>query len=305
MKGGSAVSKPYDIYLSTERNNPVSTNIRLCQGDNDITFRMYISDFDLTGRSVSIVFKKSNGLSIEGNTVISDDKSYCSYNLVGSELESPGKVVVDLKFFGANQKRISTASFIFDVDPDYLTDETIPPTGYSARLEQAIQEANKAVNVTQVSSLPQASVNTLGKIYFDGTYSYVTLSYTVGDVTTYKWARHLSDADIVDNLAGNIKGKVLDSTQGAALKTQVDTLNESLKYGSVSLALTTPNVTATIHVNFDKAFVKQPSVTVTPVTSAPNICFAAVTNVTTTGFDIRLNRNDLLSTWIYWIAIGI
>lgn len=246
MKGGSAVSKPYDIYLSTERNNPVSTNIKLCQGDNDINFRMYIPDFDLTGKSVSIVFYKSSGLTIEGDTVISDDKRYCIYNLVGSELETPGKVIVDLKIFGANQKRVSTASFIFDVEPDYLTDTTIPPTSYSARLEQAIQEANKAVNVTHVVSLPQASVNTLGKIYFDGTYSYVTLSYTVGDVTTYKWARHLSDADIVDNLASNIKGKVLDSTQGAALKTQVDTLNESLNsYYKVYNSVLTDANTAT------------------------------------------------------------
>ena len=66
----------------------------------------------------------------------------------------------------------------------------------------------------------------------------------------------------------------------------------------------TANKTVYRHVNLS-GFSQVPSVAVCPQSIAPNTCAAAVSNVTTSGFDIRLYRTNTANTDEFWIAIGV
>lgn len=182
--------KPYNIELSTERNQPVETNIKLCQGDNNITFNINISDFDLTGTTVKIVFTQSNGTSVENSAIVNSDKKSCTYNIVGNELQSVGKVVADLKIYDVNNKRLSSACFIFYVELDSLSDGSFPPKNYSASLEKALAECDAAT---------QAALEAVQKV-----------------------------VNIANNLATTEEGFALDARQGKVLNDKITTLNESL-----------------------------------------------------------------------------
>jgi len=184
------VKKPYNIELSTERNQPVDTNIKLCQGDNNITFYINISDFDLTGNTVKIVFSQSNGISVENNAIVNSDKKSCTYNIVGNELQSPGKVIADLKIFDSNNKRLSSACFIFYVEIDSLNDGAFPPKSYSASLEKAIEECQEAT---------QAALEAVQKV-----------------------------VNIANNDSVTEPGFAWDARRGKAIRDDLNTLNESL-----------------------------------------------------------------------------
>nr|WP_295678761.1 BppU family phage baseplate upper protein [uncultured Lachnoclostridium sp.]DAE05627.1 MAG TPA: tail protein [Siphoviridae sp. cthL03] len=184
--------KPYNIELSTERNQPVETNIKLCQGDNNITFNINISDFDLTGNTVKIVFTQSNGISVENSAIVNSDNKSCTYNIVGNELQSVGKVVADLKIYDSNNKRLSSACFIFYVELDSLSDGSFPPKSYSASLEKALEECKEAT---------QAALDAVQKV-----------------------------VNIANNDAVTVEGFAWDARRGKAIRDDFNALNESLPY---------------------------------------------------------------------------
>lgn len=184
------MKKPYNIELSTERNQPVETNIKLCQGDNNITFNINISDFDLTGNTVKIVFTQSNGISVENSAIVNSDNKSCTYNIVGNELQSVGKVVADLKIYDSNNKRLSSACFIFYVELDSLSDGSFPPKSYSASLEKALEECKEAT---------QAALDAIQKV-----------------------------VNIANNDAVTVEGFAWDARRGKAIRDDFNALNESL-----------------------------------------------------------------------------
>jgi len=194
------VNKPYNIELSTERNQPVETNIKLCQGDNNITFNINIRDFDLTGNTVRIVFSQSSGLSVENNAIVNSDKKSCTYNIIGNELQSPGKVIADLKIYDANNKRLSSACFIFYVDIDSLNDGSFPPSNYSGSLEKALAECDSAT---------QAALDAVQKV-----------------------------VNIANNDAVTVEGFAWDARRGKAIRDDVNTLNESLVTKNITITAT-------------------------------------------------------------------
>lgn len=137
------MAKTYQIELSTEKNQPVITNIILCQGDSGIMFSISVIDMDLSGKTASIVFRRSDNVSIEKDVAISNSK--INYSLIGNEISVAGKVIVDVKI-KENGKRISSASFVFDVEQDTITSNLIPPDRHISILENTINESKGYAN---------------------------------------------------------------------------------------------------------------------------------------------------------------
>lgn len=77
-----------------------------------------------------------------------------------------------------------------------------------------------------------------------------------------------------------------------------------IKYGVATSIGGVANKTVYRHVNLS-GFSQVPSVAVCPQSTAPNTCAAAASNVTTSGFDIRLYRTNTANTDVFWIAIGV
>lgn len=80
--------------------------------------------------------------------------------------------------------------------------------------------------------------------------------------------------------------------------------NRDSQGGTVSITPTAVNQPAYKTITFPMAFAAVPSVTVTPMTSSPNMIFASVANITSTGCRIYISRSDAAhAASVAWIAI--
>ena len=76
-------------------------------------------------------------------------------------------------------------------------------------------------------------------------------------------------------------------------------------YGRSSFTKLTANTTKTNEITFDKVgFVNPPVVIATTNSSSPNQCRIGAGSVTTTGFNLYLNRTNTTDTTVFWVAIG-
>lgn len=64
------------------------------------------------------------------------------------------------------------------------------------------------------------------------------------------------------------------------------------------------NTTQNVNVTFSEAFENAPHITMCPQTTGPQVCFCAVSNITTTGFTAYFHRTNNYATTVHWIAIG-
>lgn len=131
------VSK-HNIRLNPNRNKAVHTGIAFASGDKGITLVIEVEEMDCSNTTAKIVFKRSNGTSVEAD--ITGSNNVYTYELRGNELEIPGLVVADVKFYEGT-KRISTATFTFTASGDTMDGLGAGAGGYSDRLEQLAKEA--------------------------------------------------------------------------------------------------------------------------------------------------------------------
>lgn len=139
------MTNEYNIRLNPNRANVIDTGLKFAQGDKGIILNLAIDELDTSNTTAKIVFKRSNGTSVESN--ITGEGIY-RYQLLGNELAVMGKVVTDLKFY-EDGKRISTCTFVFEVTSDTMDGIGEGTGGYSDRLEQLVTEAEEATAMTE------------------------------------------------------------------------------------------------------------------------------------------------------------
>ena len=79
----------------------------------------------------------------------------------------------------------------------------------------------------------------------------------------------------------------------------------NVEAGNVGIAPTAVNQVTSVDITFNRTFTRAPHVVVTPQTSAPNVCFASVSDITTTGCKIHLYRSDkVIGTQVHYIVMA-
>ena len=134
--------RSYNIIVSPYQKNTVDTKFYFKQNDYGIPVSITVEDYDTSGTTAKIVFRRADEVTREYNIVKSSDGTY-KYNLSADEIYYPGKVFVDLKFY-KDGVRESTASFIYHVIADKVG-ETFASGDYSDSIARAIESCNQAI----------------------------------------------------------------------------------------------------------------------------------------------------------------
>lgn len=133
----------YNINLHFNQAVAQKTGYVFKAGDKGISFALNVVDLDPTGMTPKIVFHRSDGTSVESDTVTNVGRVY-SYTTLGNEFAIPGVLVADLKFYDGNTQRVSTSSFIMGVISDTLDGLGGGTGGYSDELEQLREQMEQA-----------------------------------------------------------------------------------------------------------------------------------------------------------------
>lgn len=112
----------------------VQTDLVFKQGDCGFDIAIEILDFDLTGVTPQIVFRKPTG-AVESTSLTLSGTTY-TYTIQGTELDTPGICICDIKLKTSTTQRISTASFMYTVDADTLDGLNEHANSYSDTIEQ-------------------------------------------------------------------------------------------------------------------------------------------------------------------------
>lgn len=131
------MQKEINIRLNVNRAKAVHTGHKFASGDKGIVFKLAVDELDTTNTTAKIVFKRSNGTSVEAG-ITAEDGIY-SYTTLGNEFAVVGQVTADVKFY-EGEKRISTCTFVFDVVSDTLDGIGTGTGGYSDTLEKMKKE---------------------------------------------------------------------------------------------------------------------------------------------------------------------
>lgn len=232
--------KEINIRLNANRAKAVHTGIKIASGDKGIVFKIVIDELNTEGTTAKIVFKRSNGTSVEAG--IEAEEGVYSYTTLGNEFAVVGQVVADVKLY-KDDARISTCTFVFDVTSDTLDGLGAGTGGYSDTLERMkktmeeimaqmretmdgaeedIEEAEKKMSdlTADLEALYQEYVDAFGNTGpFNprGPYS-ETETYTVRDLVTH------DDASWVcyRNCTGATPSKESDCWQHLAVGAEVD-----------------------------------------------------------------------------------
>lgn len=177
------MTSAYSINLNFNNTIPVKTDFTFKQGDKGITLNLATTGLDTTGTTAHIVFKRSNGTSVEAELTGQTGPSY-SYTILGNEFEIPGVVVADLKLYNGDTQRVSTASFIFLVTGDTMDGIGGGTGGYSDQLEELSQEFSDTLEEYKDAFGDVGAVNPRGA--YDS-----TADYNVLDLVSYQGSSYL------------------------------------------------------------------------------------------------------------------
>ena len=112
------MNQTYHVQVSMNQLAEVKTGFTFKQGDFGFNIAIEVMDFDATGTTPQIVFRKANG-AVESTDVTVAGNIY-TYTVKGNELDTPGIGVCDIKLKNSTTQRISTASFQYEVIADTL-----------------------------------------------------------------------------------------------------------------------------------------------------------------------------------------
>lgn len=132
--------KEINVRLNANRAKAVHTGVKIASGDKGIVFKLAVDELDTAGTTAKIVFKRSNGTSVEAGIAATD--GVYSYKTLGNEFAVVGQVVADVKFY-KDDERISTCTFVFDVTADTMDGLGAGVAGYSDTLERLKKEMEK------------------------------------------------------------------------------------------------------------------------------------------------------------------
>lgn len=128
------MNQTYKVQVSMNQASIVQTDLVFKQGDFGFQIAIEILDFDLTGVTPQIVFRKPTG-AVESTSLTLSGTTY-TYTIQGTELDTPGTCICDIKLKNSTTQRISTASFMYSVDADTLDGLNEHARSYSNTIEQ-------------------------------------------------------------------------------------------------------------------------------------------------------------------------
>jgi len=141
----------YDVILNANDSTTLETQYSFTQGDyGQIQFSIRVKadgQYITNAQRAYIVFSLSNGMIVTGTDM---PKSVATYTYVfkGNELQSPGKVVADVKLVYSNGQ-ISSNKFTFMCRFDPLADKSVPAAPYITVLQQIVDEGQEKINYLQ------------------------------------------------------------------------------------------------------------------------------------------------------------
>lgn len=130
------MTQTYKVQVSMNQAHIVESGFVWKQGDFGFNIEIEVLDFDTTGATPQIIFRKSTG-AVEA-TQISVAGNKFTYAIRGTELDTPGPCVCDLKLKDSTTKRVSTASFKYFVIPDTMDGLNQQASSYSDTIAQII-----------------------------------------------------------------------------------------------------------------------------------------------------------------------
>ena len=130
------MTQDFQVRLSMNQAAVVKSGLVLKQGDFGMNLEIEVLNFDTSNTTPQIVFRKPMG-AVESTSVTKSGNVY-TYTLRGTELDTPGKVICDLKLKNSTTQRISTASFMFEVVADTLDGLAEESSSYSDTIAQII-----------------------------------------------------------------------------------------------------------------------------------------------------------------------
>ena len=130
------MNKKYYVQVSMNQAAIVKTGLVWKQGDFGFQVEIEVLDFDTSGTTPQIVFRKSAG-AVESTDVSVVGNVY-TYTFKGTELDVPGFGVCDLKLKNSTTQRISTASFMYECIADTLDGLNQQANSYSDTIEQLV-----------------------------------------------------------------------------------------------------------------------------------------------------------------------
>ena len=128
------MTQVYHVQVSMNQSSTVLTGLVFKQGDFGFQIEIEVLDFDVTGTTPQIVFRKSQG-AVESTTISVSGNKY-TYTIKGNELDVPGVGICDLKLKNTTTQRISTASFQYEVIADTLDGLNEHANSYSDTIAQ-------------------------------------------------------------------------------------------------------------------------------------------------------------------------
>ena len=131
------MTQEYKIQVSMSQSHIVDSGFVFKQGDFGFNVTIEVLDFDTTGATPKIIWRKSQG-AVEGNSFTRAGNIF-TYTMQGTELDTPGPGVCDLKLYDSTTKRISTASFKYMVEADTMDGLNDEAHSYSDTIAQIVE----------------------------------------------------------------------------------------------------------------------------------------------------------------------
>ncbi|WP_143318931.1 BppU family phage baseplate upper protein [Clostridium sp. HBUAS56010] len=221
----------YDVVLNANDIAALETQYAFTQGDyGNIQFSVrvkadgqYVTD---AGRAY-IVFTLPNGLIVTGDDM---PKSVATYTYVfqGNELQSPGKVVADVKLVYATGQ-ISSNKFTFVCRYDPLADKNIQAGSYITALQKIVNEGQEKIDYLQmlIDTL-QENLNETALTRNDLQDSREPINSGLKALDAHMAQSLLLKSELANNGLTNQEGFALDARYGKTLKDLLDTTNSNL-----------------------------------------------------------------------------
>jgi len=141
------MTQTYKVQVSMNQAHIVESGFVWKQGDFGFNIEIEVMDFDTTGATPQIIFRKSTG-AVEATQITRAGNKF-TYVIRGTELDTPGPCVCDLKLKDSTTKRVSTASFKYFVIPDTMDGLNQQASSYSDTIEQIINGYENDVEVLE------------------------------------------------------------------------------------------------------------------------------------------------------------
>lgn len=150
------MTQTYKVQVSMNQAHIVESGFVWKQGDFGFNIEIEVLDFDTTGATPQIIFRKSTG-AVEATEITRAGNKF-TYAIRGTELDTPGPCVCDLKLNDSTTKRVSTASFKYFVIPDTMDGLNQQASSYSDTVAQIVDGFNDNIDILKESLSTQDAI---------------------------------------------------------------------------------------------------------------------------------------------------